>query len=135
MEGAYTIYILVLASIFYFFYKSQLQRRIAESESQKLKEIDDFKNTFYQNITHEFRTPLTVISGLTEDKKSKEYKIINRNADQLLKLVNNLLDLGKIEANSTVLNSEYVDFVSFSRYSLCRNKPISPYYHLKFTIG
>ena len=115
---AYVFYFICLTSMGYYFYGLQIKRQLAESESQKLKEIDEFKNTFYENITHEFRTPLTVISGLTEDKKSKEYKIIKRNADQLLKLVNNLLDLGKIEANSTVLNSEFVDFVSFSRYCL-----------------
>ena len=73
------------------FYKLQLNKRLAESEAQKLKEVDDFKNVFYQNITHEFRTPLTVILGLTENLKDKTSSTIKRNAKQLLKLVNELL--------------------------------------------
>ncbi len=115
---AYLAYALLAALIIYAFYRTQLTRKLAESESQKLKEVDDFKNTFYQNITHEFRTPLTVITGLANQIKDEKSPIIKRNAEQLLNLVNELLEIGQIEANVSKLNSTIQDVVSFSKYCL-----------------
>lgn len=128
---AYISYLLILALLGYSFYKIQLNRRLAESESQKLREVDDFKNKFYQNITHEFRTPLTVIIGMAESLESKASKMIKRNANQLLKLVNELLEIGKIESNYTNLELSSKDIVKFTKYcmesleSLAKNKEIS----------
>lgn len=128
---AYISYLLILALLGYSFYKIQLNRRLAESESQKLREVDDFKNKFYQNITHEFRTPLTVIIGMAESLESKASKMIKRNANQLLKLVNELLEIGKIESNYTNLELSSKDIVKFTKYcmesleSLAKHKEIS----------
>ena len=115
---AYIFYTLIFASLIYVLYKFQLNKRLAETEAIKLKEVDDFKNTFYQNITHEFRTPLTVILGLTENLKDNTSKTIKRNANQLLKLVNELLDIGLIETNTTNLDIKTQEVVSFTKYCL-----------------
>lgn len=73
----------------------------------KLRQLESAKSRFFANISHEFRTPLTLISGpvahqLSKPKLSQEDKVdlglIQRNADRLLSLVDQLLDLSKIEA-------------------------------------
>lgn len=115
---AYLVYLLLVSGIIYTIYKIQLNRRLAESESKKLKEVDDFKNRFFANITHEFRTPLTVILGLSDKIEKKSASILKRNANQLLKLVNELLEIGKIESNFSKLNMTTQDMVRFSKYCL-----------------
>ena len=73
----------------------------------KLRQLESAKSRFFANISHEFRTPLTLISGpvahqLSKPKLSQEDKVdlglIQRNANRLLSLVDQLLDLSKIEA-------------------------------------
>ncbi len=92
--------------------------RRQETELEKTKEIDELKTKFYTNITHEFRTPLTVIQGITEQIKGHENEkaFINRNSQQLLNLVNNMLDLSKIEAGKLTLNLVHGDILSYLRY-------------------
>lgn len=115
---SYLIYLLSLSGIIYTIYKIQLNRRLAEAETKKLKEVDDFKNRFFANITHEFRTPLTVILGLTDKIEKKTATILKRNANQLLKLVNELLEIGKIESNFSKLNITTQDMVRYSKYCM-----------------
>ncbi len=79
--------------------------RIANIEILKLKELDQLKSQFFANISHEFRTPLTLITGpleqLIEEEKDMHKKnsmmIMLSNASRLLQLVNQLLDLSKLE--------------------------------------
>ena len=75
--------------------------------TKKLKELDDFKSKLFANISHEFRTPLTLISGpidkrLTDSnlkgEDRNEFEMIQRNSDRLLNLVTQLLDLSKLES-------------------------------------
>ena len=115
---AYIIYLILFTAIIYAFYKIQLNKKLAVSEANQLKQIDDFKNKFYQNITHEFRTPLTVIIGMMESLESKASKMVKRNAQQLLNLVNELLEIGKIESNSANLELSTKDIVDFTKYSM-----------------
>ena len=79
---------------------SFVQKKI---EAEKLQELDTVKTQFFTNISHEFRTPLTLILGPIEDLKRKNptnsiYQIIHRNATRLLELINQLLDLNKLES-------------------------------------
>lgn len=95
------ISILSIAGLFLFFlYRNRQKTNI------KLKELDALKSNFFANISHEFRTPLTLISSpindiLAEDsisdKKRKQFTIAKQNSERLLELVNQLLDLSKID--------------------------------------
>ncbi len=78
-------------------------------ESEKIHEIEKSKSRFFANISHEFRTPLTLILGLvkkikegnfTEDEKQEQCTVLLRNAERLLQLINQLLDLSKLEAKN-----------------------------------
>ena len=79
------------------------ERRRAES----LAELDRAKTTFFSNVSHEFRTPLTLMLGPLEDmladgsadpQQLRQIRVVHRNGLRLLKLVNTLLDFSRIEA-------------------------------------
>jgi CheY-like chemotaxis protein/nitrogen-specific signal transduction histidine kinase len=82
---------------------------LKDKESIQLREIDEMKTRFFSNVTHEFRTPLTLILGPAlqlkslsqeDSKQGKLAGIIEKNAEQLLNLINQLMDLSKLEAKA-----------------------------------
>ena len=101
----------------------QLQKEslLKRKETEKLQEIDRIKTIFFTNISHEFRTPLTLILGPSEkilsdeanENTKKEAALIKRNATRLLTLVNQLLDLSKLEAGKLKLQVSKGNIVSF----------------------
>ncbi|NAY92172.1 response regulator [Muricauda sp. JGD-17] len=86
--------------------------RNKQKTNKRLKQLESAKSKFFANISHEFRTPLTLISGpvghqlskkdLSPDDKT-DLGLIQRNANRLLKLVDQILDLSKIEAGNRKL--------------------------------
>lgn len=112
--------------------QTQNQQEKERLEAQQLKELDQFKTKFYTNITHEFRTPLTVIMGMSDQIAAskwlnklnrKEFNflsnavtLIGRNSQNLLSLINQLLDLSKL--NSSQLRLEWVqgDVINYLQY-------------------
>ncbi len=113
-----SFYFILATSLAYLLYQFLLNRRLALAEANRLKELDAIKTTLYTNITHEFRTPLTAIKGTAEQIQgyNREKEIINRNTQQLLNLVNNMLDLSKIEAGKLTLNLIHGDILYYLRY-------------------
>ena len=97
------------------------QLKLEKVKSDSLQNLDQMKSQFYTNISHEFRTPLTLILGQIEsvmtsviDNKEKgKLQVANRNARRLLKLINELLDLSKLEAGGMELYAESNNIVSF----------------------
>lgn len=139
---AYIIYLGIAILFADRFYRFQLSKRLAIAESIKFKEINQLKNSLYTNITHEFRTPLTVILGmvdsLTSNIKDKQLKgaehsleLIKRNGKNLLRLVNEMLDLSKLESGNMELQLIQADVIPFVKYlsesfhSLAQDKQIS----------
>ena len=112
--------------------KNRLIQIQEHNEAERLKELDHLKNRLYTNITHEFRTPLTVIMGTADNVKGhkKEKIIIQRNSNQLLRLINQMLDLSKIESDLVQLNWIQLDMVTYLQYitesfhSMAREKNI-----------
>ncbi len=117
---AYVFYGLLLITGLYLFYK-YLQWRLQiknelefeHKEAERLKKLDEFKNRLFTNISHEFRTPLTLISDPIDNQLSKPYlkkkdreelTMVKRNAGRLLNLVNQILDISKLETGNLKLS-------------------------------
>ncbi|MEJ2104415.1 MAG: two-component regulator propeller domain-containing protein, partial [Ignavibacteriaceae bacterium] len=127
---AYLIYAIIIITSIYFMWKWQLKRiRIKQEfemnkfEAEKLHEIDEMKSRFFANISHEFRTPLTLIFGPASDiaenstdiEAKKNAGLIKRNADRLYNLVNQLLDLSKFEAGKMKLTTTEQNIIPLIR--------------------
>lgn len=134
---AWVLWIGIPLAILFTLYQFQLHRRLAQAEALRLKEVSEIKSNLYTNITHEFRTPLTVIQGMADQIRAdpanwldEGLTLIQRNSKQLLKLVNELLDLSKLEARQMSLNMALGEVVGFLRYlsesfhSFCEIKDI-----------
>ncbi|MGW5715408.1 SpoIIE family protein phosphatase [Amycolatopsis sp. NPDC003865] len=99
-------------------YQAQLRR------AEELAALDAAKTTFFANISHEFRTPLTLILGPVaelaktledaDERVREEVAVIHRNALRLGRLVNNLLDFSRIEAGRMQARFEPVDLSAFT---------------------
>ncbi|MEL7119896.1 MAG: ATP-binding protein [Bacteroidota bacterium] len=103
--------------------KIQRDKAIIESQAERLKENDQAKSLFFTNISHEFRTPLTIISGLTrkmknkpEEREAENLNMVLRNSDHLLNLVNQILDLRKLEADKLEVNMIQADVIPYFHY-------------------
>ncbi len=120
---AYTLMFLALSAISYYVYRFRLDRKLQQQETFRLKELDRFKTRFYSNITHEFRTPLTVIQGMTNelakdlpDQSQKKLDLIRKNSRNLLDLVNQVLDLSKLRAGKLEPALAQSDIIVFLKY-------------------
>ena len=97
------------------------QLELGKMEAQRLKELDLVKSDFFSNVTHEFRTPLTLILGhleqviptVADQQAKKELIVVKRNAKILEKLINQLLDIAKIEANKMDIDLRRGNIVPF----------------------
>ncbi len=136
---AIIIYVLIAAACGYYLYrvwqKKQL-RRLAFREQQYRditdKEILNSKINFFTNITHEIRTPLTLINGSLENimsekvdnpKVSKNLAAIGNNCERLLDLANQLLDFRKLNTNTMTLYFTNVDISAMLRGIIKRFEP------------
>ena len=87
-----------------------------------LAELDRAKTVFFSNVSHEFRTPLTLMIGPTEDAlaspsralEGASLETVYRNELRLLKLVNALLDFSRLEAGRMQAAYEVVDLAAFT---------------------
>jgi signal transduction histidine kinase/ligand-binding sensor domain-containing protein/DNA-binding response OmpR family regulator len=141
---AYLVYFILFGFVVYSIYRFQLSRKLATSETKRLREVNQFKNSLFTNITHEFRTPLTVIKGMTDTIKSSLEKkeldhldssleMIERNSDGLLQLVNEMLDLAKIESGNMELQLVQTDVVPFIKYVCESFESYAEENHIKLT--
>ena len=105
--------------------------KMQADEALRLREIDELKTKLYANITHEFRTPLTLILGPVTQalKHSKQLSaasldLIQRNGRQLLRLINEILDLSKLEEGEMKTFFVRGDIITLLR---CMVEPFEPY--------
>jgi signal transduction histidine kinase/ligand-binding sensor domain-containing protein/DNA-binding response OmpR family regulator len=120
---AYLSYLTLIAGGVFGLYRYQLRRQLRKQEMENLRALDAFKTKFFTNISHEFRTPLTIISGMAGQIMDnpqvwarKGSQMIKQNSSNLLNLVNQILDLRKLEANELQLNMVQGDVVKYLHY-------------------
>ena len=117
----------------------EMERRRAEV----LAELDRAKTTFFSNVSHEFRTPLTLMLGPIEellatseptDRSRPQLELVHRNGMRLLRLVNSLLDFSRIEAGRMRASFEPTDLAAFSAEVASAFRSVIEKAGLRFTV-
>ncbi len=120
----------------------ELSRMVAErtatveAQSARLKELDAVKSHFFANVSHEFRTPLTLTIGPLEDLESGMHGVLApevgeqvglslRNSRRLLRLVNQLMDVAKLEAGVVRVRAAEQDLTGFLRDMMQAFEPLA----------
>ncbi|MDB5138853.1 MAG: todS 2 [Mucilaginibacter sp.] len=125
---AYLLYALLAAGSF-FYLRSQAIRKLRaqfsiekeREEAHRMHELDLMKIKFFTNVSHEFRTPLSLIMApvdkilkqIAEPEIQRQLLLVNRNAKRLLNLVNQLLDFRKMEYQELKLHEKNGDIIAF----------------------
>ena len=145
---AYTVYVLAIAGLLlYSRYRgiTRLQKKFAleqeRQEAKRVQELDRLKIKFLTNLSHDFRTPISLIMGpvdqlITEENTTgrlDKLQMIRRNARRLLNLVNQLLDFRKMEEHELQLQLSKGEFVSFIK-EVCESfRDLSERKNIQFT--
>ena len=123
---AYTLYTLLALAVFVVFLTMYRNRQEQEQEAKRLKEearqqnnLAEMKLQFFANISHEFRTPLSLIINPLEEFLSSHpehrttmLNTVRNNANYLLELINQLLDFRKLDSGGEVMNYVYGDMIA-----------------------
>ena len=130
---AYLLYFLMVAEAIYFinqyFQNRFIEKQAIRFERQKAIQIEKLNNKklqFFTNISHEFRTPLTLIINPLEDLiKNKnlglptgvvsKLETIHKSSDRLSRLINELMDFNKLQFNKVLLYAQQIEVVSFTK--------------------
>jgi signal transduction histidine kinase/DNA-binding response OmpR family regulator/ligand-binding sensor domain-containing protein len=118
---AFALYGIFIWTVGILLYKFNLNRKTAVADKQKAIEFNELKSTMYANISHEFRTPLTIINGLSkvlieqgfEEESIEKIRGINDSGNQLLYLVNQMLELVSFDANKVTVTYKNADIIQF----------------------
>lgn len=107
--------------------KAKTALKLKTLEMAHERELGMVRNRFFTQITHEFRTPLTVILGMADNLKSglknlepanikNSLEIIKRNGHSLLRMINDLLDISKLESGNMEVHYTHADVIAFVKY-------------------
>nr|WP_294946456.1 hybrid sensor histidine kinase/response regulator transcription factor [uncultured Mucilaginibacter sp.] len=154
---AYVVYLLLITGTLFLIRRRGIQkiRRqfIAEKEKQeanslieqerqevkRMQELDQLKTKFLTNVSHEFRTPLSLIMAPVDkmlidadNERGEQLNMIRRNAKRLLNLVNQLLDFRKMEVQELKLHARRGDIVSFIKEMSYSFSDIAEKKHIRF---
>ena len=120
--------------------QEKLRTDLQEQERIRLEEMDTFKSKLFTNISHELRTPLSIIMGMNEkinenpeEWSGKGTKLIRKNANQLLNLTNQILEIQKLESQSVIPNYIQGDVVIYLKYLLSSFESIAENKQLQLT--
>ncbi len=115
---AYLCYLIAAGGLLFGIRRFELRRQAVKNEALRLQELDTLKTRLYTNMTHEFRTPLTVIMGMIENIRGheNERKLIQRNSKNLLRLINQLLDLSKLDSGTMKMDVVQSDLINYLQY-------------------
>jgi len=148
---AYLIYLIILLLIVFAIIKEVRSKERLQSdlalknlEKEKLEELNQMKLQFFTNISHEFRTPLTLIIAPLENILSslkgntlvkEQLKIMHRNSNYLLNLINELIDFRKAETGIASVKASKNDMVAFMREVLSNFDEIAKRKNIKLDLN
>lgn len=118
---AYLIYIILILLVCYFLFRMLKNFNALRNRIEVEKQLTEYKLVFFTNISHEFRTPLTLIQGALEKMEGSDnpkdmaysLKIVNKSTKRMLRLINQLLEFRKMQNNKLALSLEETDVVAF----------------------
>ena len=127
------IYLLFIIAILTWGYRWKMEQNRKRMEDEKYKELEEMKYRFFTNISHEFRTLLTLIitpigsilKRTTDGETRHQLNDVSRNAGDLLQLVNQLLDFRKMEMNGERLNLQSGNLNEFIQYTTMKFMPLA----------
>lgn len=127
------IYLLFIIAILTWGYRWKMDQNRKRMEDEKYKELEEMKYRFFTNISHEFRTLLTLIitpigsilKRTTDGETRHQLNDVSRNAGDLLQLVNQLLDFRKMEMNGERLNLTSGNLNEFIQYTTMKFMPLA----------
>ncbi len=137
---AYALYSLLALGILWTIRYYEIKRVKLRQRATYLTELDSIKTRFFANISHEFRTPLTLILGPLKDMYEGTFRgdrkavfgVMIRNGQRLLNLINQLLDISKLEAGKMRLQATYTDLVALLRQIAAAYESIAADKRIKF---
>lgn len=101
------------------------RRETAERDAEAARALEESKSNFFSAMSHEFRTPLTLIinaihgfSKFSKEKQERAISSISLNSKRLLRLINHLLDLSKLEEKHMGLNTKKYDLIRFGAFTV-----------------
>ncbi|MDH6343516.1 signal transduction histidine kinase/ligand-binding sensor domain-containing protein/DNA-binding response OmpR family regulator [Parabacteroides sp. PFB2-12] len=121
---AYTLYVILLMILLYVAFRLARHYQRLQNRVQVEKQLTEYKLMFFTNISHEFRTPLSLIKGALEKieemgvaSKEMDYpiRLMSKSTDRLLRLINQLLEFRKMQNNKLKLQLEQKDIIPFIR--------------------
>ena len=127
------LYLLAFIALVIFGTRWKIEQNRKRMEDEKYKELEEMKYRFFTNISHEFRTLLTLIitpigsmlRRSTDMETRSQLKEVSKNAGDLLQLVNQLLDFRKMEMNGERLNLASGNLDEFIQYTTMKFSPLS----------
>ncbi|WP_276483083.1 hybrid sensor histidine kinase/response regulator transcription factor [Paraflavitalea pollutisoli] len=123
--------------------RRKLAREQEQQQAKRLLELDRLKLKFLTNLSHDFRTPISLIAGPVEQLidgekatgKLDKLFIVRRNAKRLLNLVNQLLDFRKLEEQEPTLQPSKGDFIAFVKDTSESFRDLSERKHINFSFS
>lgn len=129
-QWAYGAYVLLFLAALYGWRRFELRRvylknelKVQRLEADKLRELDEMRTRFFANISHEFRTPLSLIRApieklrerYSDEASQRDLSVMRQNVNRLLRLINQLLDLSRLEAGGLELQTRATEVAPFLR--------------------
>lgn len=135
------IYLLFFIAILTWGYRWKMEQNRKRMEDEKYKELEEMKYRFFTNVSHEFRTLLTLIitpigsilKRTTDSETRHQLNDVSRNAGDLLQLVNQLLDFRKMEMNGERLNLQSGNLNEFIQYTTMKFMPLAEQKNIRLT--
>ena len=135
------LYSLAFFALIIFVVRWKIEQNRKRMENEKYKELEEMKYRFFTNISHEFRTLLTLIitpigsilKRTTDSETRHQLNDVSRNAGDLLQLVNQLLDFRKMEMNGERLNLTSGNLNEFIQYTTMKFMPLAEQKNIRLT--
>jgi len=137
---AYILYFALICTILFIVFRLIRNFNNLRNRIQVEKQLTDYKLMFFTNISHEFRTPLTLIKGALERIESLSLskdmvypiQLMGKSTDRMLRLINQLLEFRKMQNNKLVLMLEQMEVVSFFKEIFLNFKEVAVDKHISY---